>query len=167
MEGTPPKEPKYVLIAAPHTTNWDFPLMIAMAFIMRFEIFWMGKDSLFKGPTGPIMRWFGGLPIDRKQGNDVVQHTIDAFKEHDRLIIVVPPEGTRSKVPGWKSGFYHIANGAQVPIGLGFLDFSRKVGGFGPTFYPTGDVEADVKKIKSFYKNIKGKYPHKSAKIED
>lgn len=166
MEGTPPSESKYVLIAAPHTSNWDFPLMIAMAFMMRFEIFWMGKDTLFKGPAGPIMRWFGGLPIDRRKDNNVVQHSIDAFHEQERLIIVVPPEGTRSRVSEWKSGFYHIAWGANVPIGLSFLDFSRKVGGFGPTFHPTGNVEEDIAEIKSFYKNIKGKYPEKSLKIE-
>lgn len=166
MEGTPPSEPKYVLIAAPHTSNWDFPLMIAMAFMMRFEIFWMGKDTLFKGPAGPIMRWFGGLPIDRKKDNNVVQQSIDAFHERERLIIVVPPEGTRSRVSEWKSGFYHIARGANVPIGLSFLDFSRKIGGFGPTFHPTGNVEEDIAEIKSFYKNIKGKYPDKSLKIE-
>ena len=166
MEGTPPGEPKYVLIAAPHTSNWDFPLMIAMAFIMRFEIFWMGKDSLFKGPAGPIMRWFGGLSIDRSSGHDVVQHSIDAFNKNDRLIIVVPPEGTRSLVREWKSGFYHIAQGAYVPIGLSFLDFRRKVGGFGPTFYPTGNIEEDIAEIKSFYKDIQGKYPQKFIKSD-
>lgn len=159
MEGHPPNAPKYVIIAAPHTSNWDFPIMIAMAFLLRFEIYWMGKDSLFKGPAGPIMRWFGGVPIDRSKGNNVVQHTINAFNDHDRLIILIPPEGTRSKVQKWKSGFYHISHGAGVPIGLGFLDFTRKAGGFGPTFHTTGNMENDIAEIQSFYKDIIGKNP--------
>ena len=118
----------------------------------------MGKDSLFKGPLGPVMRWLGGLPIDRSKANNVVQSTIDAFNSHDRLIVLIPPEGTRAKVSEWKKGFYHIAHGAGVPIGRGFLDFGRKVGGFGPTFYPTGDVDKDIAAIQEFYQDIKGKY---------
>lgn len=158
LEGLPPKEAKYVLIAVPHTSNWDFPLTLALAFLLRFDIYWMGKDSLFKGPLGPVMRWFGGLPIDRSKANNVVQSTIDAFNHHDRLIVLIPPEGTRSKVAEWKKGFYHIAHGAGVPIGRGFLDYGRKVGGFGPTFYPTGDVDKDIADIQEFYQDITGKY---------
>ncbi len=154
-----------MLIAAPHTSNWDFPLMVAMAFVLGFEIFWMGKDALFKGPAGPVMRWFGGIPIDRSKANNIVQATIDAFNEHDRLIVIIPPEGTRSKVDAWKSGFYHIAHGAGVPIALGYLDFSRKVGGFGPTFYPTGNHDKDLVEIQSFNKDIKGKYPEDAATL--
>ena len=166
IEGTAPKEDKYVLIAAPHTTNWDFPLMVAMAFMLRFEIYWMGKDTLFMGPAGPVMRWFGGIPINRSQSNNIVQSTVAAFNSHDHLIVIIPPEGSRSKVKQWKSGFYHIAHGAGVPIALGYLDFRRKVGGFGPTFYPTGEQDKDIKKIQSFYKDIKGKYPHKAAALD-
>jgi 1-acyl-sn-glycerol-3-phosphate acyltransferase len=163
--GEAPKEEKNVLIAAPHTSNWDFPVMVAMAFILRFEIYWMGKDTLFQGPAGPVMRWFGGIPIDRGKANNIVQSTIDAFNSHDRLIVIVPPEGTRFKVAGWKSGFYHIAHGAGVPIGLGYLDFGGKRGGFGPTFHPTGDHDKDIAEIQSFYKDIKGKYPENAAPI--
>lgn len=159
LEGNVPEEQKFVLIAVPHTSNWDFPLALSMAFIFRFEIYWMGKDSLFKWPFGPVMRWLGGLPIDRSKANNVVQSTIDAFNSHDRLVVLIPPEGTRSKVKEWKKGFYHIAHGAGVPVARGFLDFDRKVGGFGPTFYPTGDVEKDIEEIRAFYKGIKGKHP--------
>jgi 1-acyl-sn-glycerol-3-phosphate acyltransferase len=159
LEGKPPTEKKYVLIAVPHTTNWDFPITLAMAFIFKFDIFWMGKDSLFKGVLGPIMRWMGGIPINRKSSNNVVQQTIEAFNRTDgRLVITIPPEGTRSKVNKWKTGFYYIAVGAKVPIGMGFLDYKRKVGGFGPTFYPTGDIEKDIPEMRKFYANISGKY---------
>lgn len=95
--------PKYVLIAVPHTSNWDFPLALAMAFVYRFDMHWMGKDSLFKGWRGPIMRWMGGIPIVRSSSNNVVAQTIDTFKTSDRLVIAVPPEGTRSKADKWKT----------------------------------------------------------------
>ncbi|MCK5425982.1 MAG: lysophospholipid acyltransferase family protein, partial [Emcibacter sp.] len=143
LEGSLPKDPKYVLIGAPHTSNWDFPLALATAFLIRLDFYWMGKDALFKGLLGPIMRCFGGLPIDRSKSNNVVQSTIDAFNRHDRLTVVIAPEGTRAKVKEWKRGFYHIAHGAKIPIGRAFLDYDRKTVGFGPLFHPTGDVEKD------------------------
>ncbi len=158
--GEVPKEKKFVLIAAPHTSNWDFPLLMAMACMLRFEIYWMGKDALFAGPFGPFMRWLGGIPIDRRNTNNVVEATVNAFNRSEQLIVVIPPEGTRSKVRVWKTGFYHIAVGANVPIGLSFLDFSKKEGGFMPTFYPTGNLESDIDTIKSYYRDVKGKYPN-------
>lgn len=158
LEGAPPTERKYVLIAVPHTSNWDFPITLAMAFIFKFDIFWMGKESLFKGPMGPIMKWMGGIPINRSSSSNVVQQTIDAFNNNDKLVVTIPPEGTRSKVDKWKTGFYYIAHGANVPIALGYLDYKRKAGGFGPTFYPTGNCDSDIVEIKKFYANISGKY---------
>ena len=157
--GSAPVERKFVLIAAPHTSNWDFPLLIAMACVLRLEVYWMGKNALFFGPFGPLMRWFGGIPIDRKSANNMVQATVNAFNDAEQLVVVIPPEGTRSSVQKWKTGFYHIAVGSDIPIGLSFLDFEKKEGGFLPTFYPTGDVEKDIVKIRAFYKNIKGKHP--------
>lgn len=158
LSGQPPVEKKYVLIAVPHTTNWDFPITLAMAFLFKFDIFWMGKDSLFSGPAGPIMRWLGGIPVNRSASSNLVQQTIEAFNANDKLVITIPPEGTRSRVDKWKTGFYYIAVGANVPIALGFLDYKRKVGGFGPTFYPTGDAEKDIAAIRLFYKDISGLY---------
>ncbi len=158
LEGQPPTEPKYVLIAVPHTSNWDFPITLAMAFIFDFEIFWMGKDSLFKGWKGPVMRWMGGIAIDRSSSNNVVEQTIEAFNNNDRLVVTIPPEGTRSKVDKWKTGFYYIAVGAQVPVGLGYLDYKRKVGGFKPTFYPTGDADKDIAEMRKMYAGIAGKF---------
>lgn len=151
--------PKYVMIAAPHTSNWDFPVTLGICFAARAKIYWMGKSSLFKGPLGPVMRWLGGVPVDRSKSNNLVQQMVDVFNRSEQLVLTIPPEGTRAKVRQWKSGFYHIAVGAQVPIVLAFLDFRRKVGGFGPVFHPTGNVEQDMAAIQAFYKDIVGKNP--------
>ncbi|MEW9897552.1 lysophospholipid acyltransferase family protein [Chitinivorax sp. PXF-14] len=159
LEGKFPDLPKYVMIAAPHTSNWDFPVTLGICFAARAKIYWMGKDSLFKGPLGPIMRWLGGIPVDRSKSNDLVGQMVEVFNRSERLVVTIPPEGTRQKVRYWKTGFYHIAKGANVPIVLAFLDFRRKVGGFGPVFRPTGNVEADMAEIQAFYKNISGKNP--------
>ncbi len=157
LEGSLPKDPKYVLIGAPHTSNWDFPLALATAFLIRLDFFWLGKHTIFKGPLNPLMRWLGGTPIDRSKSNNVVQSTIDIFNSHDHLIITIAPEGTRSKVKEWKRGFYHIAHGANIPICMAYLDYEHGIVGFGPIFHPTGDVEKDIKEIQNFYKDIKGK----------
>lgn len=158
LDGKPPQEKKYVLIAVPHTSNWDFPITLAMAFRFGFELFWMGKDSLFRGPMGPIMRWMGGIAIDRSSANNVVDQMIAAYRDNERLVVAIPPEGTRSRVDQWKTGFYYIAAGAEVPIALGYLDYEQKKGGFGPAFYPTGDLEKDMLEIRQFYSGIAGKH---------
>lgn len=158
VEGSAPKElKKCVMIAAPHTSNWDLPFMLWISFALRVKIYWMGKESIFKFPFRGIMMWMGGVPVDRSQSNNLVAASIDAITEHDHLFLIVPPEGTRSKVRSWKTGFYHIAAGAKVPILLGFLDFERKAGGIGPTVVPSGDIEKDMAEIKAFYATVKGK----------
>ena len=105
------------------------------------------------------MHWLGGIAVDRSRSGNLVQSTIDAFQESQRLTVIVPPEGTRGKVSHWKTGFYYIALGAGVPIALGYLDFSRKAGGIGKMFTPTGDLEADMEEIKQFYSGVRGKHP--------
>lgn len=154
LEGAPPENPKYVLISFPHTSNWDFPLALSIAFVYGLDMHWMGKDSLFKGWRGPIMRWMGGIAINRASANNVVAQTIEAFNQSKRLVIAVPPEGTRSKVKKWKTGFYYIALGAELPIALAFLDYKRKTGGFLSTFHPTGDATADIEAIRAKYVGI-------------
>jgi 1-acyl-sn-glycerol-3-phosphate acyltransferase len=119
----------------------------------------MGKDAIFRKPFGSIMKWLGGIPIDRSGSNNVVEQSIRMFEENDRLVLTVPPSGTRSRVTCWKTGFYYIADGANVPIALGFLDYRLKIGGIGPSIQTTGDIETDMKVISSFYENITGKYP--------
>ena len=123
IEGKAPAAPKYVLIAAPHTSNWDFPFTLMVCFALQMPVYWMGKASLFPPVLGGIMRWLGGIPVERSRQGNLVQSTVDAFRRSARLTVIIPPEGTRSKVTHWKTGFYYIAQGAGLPIALGFLDF--------------------------------------------
>jgi 1-acyl-sn-glycerol-3-phosphate acyltransferase len=163
IEGGVPNLPKFVIIGAPHTSNWDFPIMMLFAFALKVKIFWMGKHTLFRKPFGVFFKWLGGIPIDRTRSNRVVAQLVQVFHENEKLIVVIPPEGTRKKVRYWKTGFYYIAKGANIPIVMGYADFRRKAGGFGPMITTTGDIEADMVKIKAFYANITGKYPDKSS----
>jgi len=161
--GKRPNISKYVIIAAPHTSNWDFFYTICLAFILEIKPFIMMKGDWFRWPMGPFLRWLGAIPVDRSKSTDVVAQSIQAFRAHPRMVLVVPPSGTRRKVMYWKTGFYHIAKGANVPIVLGYLDYGRKVGGIGPVVHPTGNMEADMKIIQDFYANIAGKYPKKAC----
>jgi len=162
-EGQKPAISKYVIIAAPHTSNWDFFYTLCLAFILRMKPLIMMKDTWFRGPLGPFLKWLGALPVNRSKSNNVVAQSIGAFHAHSRFVLLVPPSGTRKRVMYWKTGFYHIAKGADVPIVLGYLDYRRRAGGIGPMLKPTGDMEADMKKIRHFYKNITGKYPKRGS----
>jgi 1-acyl-sn-glycerol-3-phosphate acyltransferase len=149
---------KCVLIAAPHTSNWDLPYMLMVAYHRGLHTYWMGKASIFKFPFRSVMMWLGGIPVNREQSNNIVAASVDAIKNANRpLQLVVPPEGTRSKVRQWKTGFYYIALGAKVPIIMAYMDYERKLTGLGPTLVPTGDIEADMKVVKAFYAPFKGK----------
>jgi 1-acyl-sn-glycerol-3-phosphate acyltransferase len=149
-----------VLIAAPHTSNWDLPYTLMVGFALNLNLYWMGKASLFRGPAGPVMRWLGGIAVDRSRSNNLVADSARALREADgALQLVVPPEGTRGKVRHWKTGFYFIALQAEVPIVLAFMDYGRKVGGLGPEFTPSGDVERDMLEIKRFYAGVQGRNP--------
>lgn len=159
LEGPPPPLPRYVLIAAPHTSNWDGFLLVAFASVCRIKISWMAKQSLFRPPFGWLVRLAGGIPIDRSARHDMVANMVRLFSEKDRLILVVPPEGTRKRAEYWKSGFYHVSRGAGVPIVLSFLDYSRKRGGFGTVFTPTGNIKNDMDLIRAFYAGKAGKFP--------
>ena len=157
--GKRPYISKYVIIAAPHTSNWDFLYTLCLAFILEIKPFIMMKADWFRWPMGPFLRWFGAIPVDRSKSTHVVGRSIEAFHEHPRLVLLVPPSGTRRKVMYWKTGFYRIATGAKVPIVLGYLDYRRKVGGIGPVVHPTGNMEGDMKIIRDFYAGITAKYP--------
>ena len=157
--GEPLDHQRCVLIGAPHTSNWDFPLMLMVVLKLKLRVFWMGKHTLFPFGLGWFMKWLGGIPINRSAAHNVVGDTVRQYKENDELIILVPPEGTRSKVTRWKTGFYHIANNANVPILLGYVDASIKEAGFADFFSPTGDIERDMEKIRAFYANKQGLNP--------
>jgi 1-acyl-sn-glycerol-3-phosphate acyltransferase len=149
---------KSVLIAAPHTSNWDLPYTLMVAFALRLNIYWMGKASLFRFPFGALMRWLGGIAVVREKSGNLVAASALAIQGADGpLQLVVPPEGTRGKTRHWKTGFYYIAQQANVPIVLAYMDYHRKVSGLGPVFQPTGDVQADLAVIKAFYASIKGR----------
>lgn len=160
-EGINPLPNKFVLIGAPHTSMWDVPLVLALAFAYKRRIFFMAKDTAFFWPAGMFMKWFGGIPVNRSKSNNMVAQTIKHFQENDELIICIPPEGKRAKSDHWKTGFYYIALGAGVPIALGFMDFKRKRGGVGAMMTPTGDIKADFKILYDFYKDITAMYPEK------
>ncbi len=165
VEGQFPALPQAVLIAAPHTSNWDLPFMLACAYVLDIRPMWLGKQQLFRWPFGGLMRWFGGLPVNRSQRDDVVRQAVERFAATPSLLLVVPPAGTRSMAPHWKSGFYHIANGAGVPIVCTFLDYRNRVGGIGPTVIPTGDLRSDMDLIRAFYDGVTGKFPEQTTPV--
>lgn len=147
---------RFVLIGAPHTSNWDFPLMLLVVLKLRLRVYWMGKHTLFPYGLGWLMKWLGGIPINRSASHNVVNETVRQYRENDELVVLIPPEGTRSRVERWKTGFYHIANNAGVPILLGYVDAANKEAGFADFFTPTGDIEKDMRDIRAFYANKKG-----------
>ena len=154
---------KCVLIAAPHTSNWDLPYTLMTAFVLRLHPYWMGKSSIFKPPFGPLMRWLGGIAVNREQSSNLVAASVAALKAADGPAqLIVPPEGTRSSTTQWKTGFYYIALGAEVPILLAYMDYPNKRAGLGPVFTLTGDVERDMAVIKAFYAPFRGKNPRQS-----
>ena len=159
VAGGVPENRRYVLIAAPHTSNWDFLLMLVVALDQRIALHWMGKHTLFRWPFGALMRWLGGIAIDRNRANNTVAQMVEVFDRSPDLVVLTTPEGTRSQVSRWKTGFYHIAHGAQVPILLGYVNAPKKEVGFGSLFYPSGDLDQDLLKIQNFYADKVGIRP--------
>lgn len=157
--GEAPKEAKYVLIAAPHTSNWDFPLMMLCGMAMGVWPCWVGKASLFRPPLGWMMRLLRGIPVERSSANNMVELLAAEFASRAKLAIAMPPEGTRARALHWKSGFYHVARAARVPIALGYLDYARKEGGIGAPIAPGNDLRADMDRIRAFYAGKAGCHP--------
>lgn len=162
--GQVPDLKKYVAIAAPHTCNMDFIYGICTRFIFGIKLQYLGKKELFRFPFGFIFRALGGIPVERSSSHNLVAQVVKEFNRHERFILAMSPEGTRSYAPEWKKGFYYIAQGAGVPIVMCYLDFEKKTAGIGPVFYPTGNIEKDIEEIKNFYRGIKGKYPEKGVR---
>ncbi len=157
IEGQRPAADKYVLIAAPHTSNWDFVLMQLYAAAFDIPISWLGKASLFRPPFGWLMRALGGVAVVRHENRNLVEAMAATFAPRDQLVIVVPAEGTRQRTDYWKSGFYHIARLAAVPIVPSYLDYSKKRGGFGPPLTPSNDIGKDMQTLRDFYAPMHGK----------
>ena len=130
--------------------------MLLVVLKLRLRVFWMGKHTLFPVPLGGLVKWLGGIPIDRSKSHNVVTETVRQYAEQEDLVVLIPPEGTRSKVERWKTGFYHIASNAKVPIMLGYIDAARKEAGLADFFQPSSDVEKDMDKIRAFYASKRG-----------
>ena len=165
VTGRLPVDKKFVLIGAPHTSNWDFVLGLSTMFIFRVKPRWLGKEALFRWPLGIFLRALGGVAIDRQHPHGVVGQMANALKEADQLVIMLAPSGTRKKMPNWKSGFYHIAHQANVPIVCGSLDFKNKQARLGLSLLPTGDIKKDMDKIRKYYEDSKAKYPEMTAPV--
>ncbi len=165
IEARLPNSRKFVLVGAPHTSNWDFILMLLIMNALGLQLNWVGKDSLFNGSFGSLMHRLGGIPVDRSASHGFVDQMVAEFKRRQEMILVVAPEGTRGKSEYWKTGFYYIAQGANVPIALGYVDYAQKTGGIGATLQPSGDIQADMLPITRFYTGITGKYPQLQGEI--
>lgn len=160
IEGNFPKYlKKYVIIAAPHTHWQDFPLGILVKWIQQTPINYIGKASLFKPPFGFIFRWLGGTPVNRSESTNKVQAIVNVFNENEKFILALSPEGTRKRIDEWKTGFYYIAKGANVPIVLATLDFGKKEVKIAEPYYLTDSMENDFNHFYQFYKGVKGKIP--------
>ncbi|MCG2752022.1 MAG: lysophospholipid acyltransferase family protein [Desulfobacteraceae bacterium] len=159
VRGEPPRLAKYVMTAAPHTSNWDFVLVLLMAFVLRVRIYILAKKEMMDWPLGFLFKYAGVIPIDRNQSSNTVEQAVAMMNRSEHMALLISPPGTRKTTNQWKTGFYHIAMLANTPILLGFMDYSRKQGGIGEWFYPTGNVEEDMKAIRLFYSQFKGKYP--------
>lgn len=157
--GRPLENARFVLIGAPHTSNWDFVLMLLVILKLRMRIYWVGKHSLFPFPVGGLMKWLGGIPVDRSRHQNLVEHTVRQYHENPELVVLIPPEGTRSRVKEWKTGFYHIAVHAGVPVLMGYIDAAKKEAGLADFFHPSGKIEADMPAIRAFYADKTGINP--------
>ncbi len=155
--GTPPEQNKYIIIVAPHTSNWDVFYGVILAFTLKLDARFLAKKELFHWPFAPIIRWLGGIATDRSSHSNIVDKIVKIFNENEKFVLALAPEGTRHKADYWKSGFYHIAKVANIPIVLAFIDYGTKTGGAGPLLYPSGDIDKDMVTIRNFYLNKKGK----------
>lgn len=154
-----PSTRKYVLIVAPHTSNWDFFLLVAMGAALRRKVHFMAKHSLFIGPLGPLLKWLGGIPVDRGQRHNFVEQMAAEFSQRDDMALIITPEGTRGRVEHWKCGFYHIAHGAGVPVVALGLDYGARQIRIVSETRTTGDLEADLRVITASYRGVVGRHP--------
>ena len=161
FDGTFPERKKMLLAVAPHTSNWDFFLGIAAVFAIGFRARWLGKHTIFKKPFGSYMKWMGGIPVDRGKAENVVDQVISRIRNAETIILGMAPEGTRKKVLRWKTGFYRIAQGAEIPIVPVSLDYREKKISVHPLFWPTGNQDADIAYLKELFGNVTAKYPEK------
>jgi 1-acyl-sn-glycerol-3-phosphate acyltransferase len=159
--GVIPEPRKFVLIAAPHTSNWDFVYFLGLTGELGIKPHFMAKTSLFRWPFTNFMLDMGGVSVDRSSSKNYVRQMIEEFESRTEFMLTIAPEGTRGSVRAWKTGFYHIAMGAGVPLVVGMMDYSSKSGGLGPAIWPTGDYAADMKKVAEIYASVTPRHPAK------
>lgn len=161
VNGKLPNLPKYVLIGAPHTSNWDFVLFLGIIFTLRANVRFMGKAELFRFPHGSFFYYCGGIPVDRKKSTGLVEQMVEACHKSDNFVLTIAPEGTRHHVTEWKRGFYHIAKNAGIPIVMAVVDGKHKEVRIGQVFQPTEDIEADMKVIQGYFTGVVGINPRR------
>ena len=165
-KGETPAAKKYVILAAPHTSNWDGFFLILAAAMLKLDFSFFGKDTLFKGPLGWFLRSVGGIPLDRSRHQSFVAQAVSWFDGHERFALGVAPEGTRQFTPGWKRGFYYIALQAKVPIVMGYIDYAKKEGGILPeVLIPSGDIERDFETLARLYGPLTARHPDRKGPI--
>ena len=165
-KGEAPTANKYVILAAPHTSNWDGFFLILAAAMLKLDFSFFGKDTLFKGPLGWFLRSVGGIPLDRSRHQSFVAQAVSWFESHERFALGVAPEGTRQFTPGWRRGFYYIALQAKVPIVMGYIDYAKKEGGILPeVLIPSGDIERDFETLARLYGPLTARHPDRKGPI--
>jgi 1-acyl-sn-glycerol-3-phosphate acyltransferase len=159
MDGNFPNTPKMVVIVAPHTSNWDFFVGVMAMFGLGLRGTFLGKHTLFRWPLGIIMRWLGGVPVERSNSHNVVDQTVGYFQRRERMILALSPEGTRKKLPAWKTGFYYVAKGAGVPIVPVSFDYPKRLITIHPPLLPSEDKAADFRALQGHFEPRMAKYP--------
>ena len=159
--GNTPNITKYIVISAPHTSNWDFLIGRCFAYIKGIKPKYLIKSELYIWPLSILIRWNGGVPVYRKKEKDMVKQVVDRLNKTDEMILGIAPEGTRAKVEKWKTGFYYIAQEAKIPIVLLYMDYTKKEIGYFDVFWPSGNLQNDLNIIQNFYQEVQGKYPEK------
>ena len=165
VAGEVPQSQSMLIIAAPHTSNWDLFYLLGAAYTFRLQIHWLVKNNLFIPVVGQVLSFLGGLPVDRSKSNSLVTTLADRIKASDGISLVVPPAGTRKYTDYWKSGFYRIAQEANIPIVCGYLDYTKKEAGLGLSFYLTGNLKEDMDRLREFYEPLNAKYPEKRSRM--
>ena len=161
--GEVPEPRRFIIIAAPHTSNWDFVNFLGLTADLKVRAHFMGKLSLFKWPIGGFMKQMGGIPVDRHNASNAVAQMVEQFARRAEFMLTVAPEGTRGKAKKWRTGFYQIALAAKVPMVVGMMDYGTKTGGLGPLIWPTGDFRADMMKVLEVYKSCIPKFPERAV----
>ena len=160
VEGQVANHKKLIFAVAPHTSNLDFPLALAIMFSMQMRISFMAKKALFRWPFGGIMRWLDGVSIDRSKSHGVVEQTVKSFEERDKLLLAIAPEGTRKVVHKWKTGFLQIANKGKIPVQMVAFDYKRRRVVLGPSYQVGDDIDAELNKVLDYFSSVTAKYPH-------